>query len=104
LSLALRWGEQRGLPLTQTLARVSSEPVRVLGDAIGSLAHSAGRIAPGGVADLCLFDPGEDWAVQPGQLVSQGRHTPFAFEATGKVLRGRVRMTLVAGTIAYERR
>jgi dihydroorotase len=104
LGLALRWGEQRGLPLTQTLARVSSEPVRVLGDAIGSLAHSAGRIAPGGVADLCLFDPGEDWAVQPGQLVSQGRHTPFAFEATGKVLRGRVRMTLVAGTIAYERR
>ena len=103
LGLALRWGEQRGLPLTQTLARVSSEPVRVLGDAIGSLAHSAGRIAPGGVADLCLFDPGEDWAVQPGQLVSQGRHTPFAFEATGKVLRGRVRMTLVAGTIAYER-
>lgn len=104
LGLALRWGEQRGLPLTQTLARVSSEPVRVLGDAIGSLAHSAGRIAPGGVADLCLFDPGEDWAVQPGQLVSQGRHTPFAFEATDKVLRGRVRMTLVAGTIAYERR
>ena len=103
LGLALRWGEQRGLPLTQTLARVSSEPVRVLGDAIGSLAHSAGRIAPGGVADLCLFDPGEDWAVQPGQLVSQGRHTPFAFEATDKVLRGRVRMTLVAGTIAYER-
>jgi len=35
-------------------------------------------------------------------LISQGKHTPFAFEATGMALPGRVRATLVAGTVAHE--
>jgi dihydroorotase len=102
LSLALRWGADVGLALPATLARVTCDPVRVLGDAIGPLAGSAGRIVEGGVADLCLFDPAEDWAVTPGRLVSQGKHTPFSFATTGMRLPGRVRATLVAGTLAYE--
>jgi dihydroorotase len=44
------------------------------------------------------------WSVQPDQLCSQGKHTPFAFAATGMALRGRVRATLVAGTVAFDRR
>jgi len=39
--------------------------------------------------------------VQPGSLLSQGKHTPFAFESTGMALPGRVRATVVAGTVAY---
>lgn len=104
LSLALKWGTDAGLPLTKTLARVTSEPVRVLGDALGSLASSAGRLIEGGVADVCVFDPGCTWTVAPEALASQGRHTPFAFAATGMALPGRVRATLVAGTVAYEER
>jgi dihydroorotase len=102
LSLALKWGAGAGLPLAKTLARVTSEPVRVLGDALGSLASSAGRLIEGGVADVCVFDPETTWTVTPGALKSQGRHTPFAFDATGMALPGRVRATLVAGTVAYE--
>jgi dihydroorotase len=102
LSLALRWGQDSGLPLTQTLARVTQGPVQVLGDALGSLASSAGRLVAGGVADLCLFDPEGTWAVTPALLASQGKHTPFSFAATGMALPGRVRATLVAGTVAYE--
>lgn len=102
LSLALKWGQDAGLSLPATLARVTSEPVRVLGDALGSLASSAGRLVEGGVADLCIFDPETTWRVQPQALRSQGRHTPFAFEATGMALPGRVRATLVAGTVAHE--
>jgi dihydroorotase len=102
LSLALRWGVDAGLPLAQSLACVTRGPVGVLGEAIGSLATSAGRLVVGGVADLCLFDPGVEWALEPSALVSQGRHTPFAFEGTGMMLPGRVRATLVAGTVAYE--
>jgi dihydroorotase len=102
LSLALRWGADAGLPLARTLARVTHAPVQVLGDAIGSLASSAGRLVEGGVADVCLFDPDAEWAVSPNQLASQGKHTPFAFTSTGMALPGRVRATLVAGTIAYE--
>jgi dihydroorotase len=104
LSLALKWGAESGLGLPATLARVTSEPVRVLGEALGSLATSAGRLVEGGVADLCVFDPEATWAVQPGALRSQGRHTPFAFELTGTALPGRVKATLVAGTVAFEAR
>ena len=107
LSLALRWGQDQGLPpglsLGQVLARVTVDPVRVLGDAIGSLSTSAGRLVEGGVADVCIFDEGALWKVEPGVLVSQGKHTPFAFASTGMALPGRVRATLVAGTVAYER-
>ncbi len=102
LSLALRWGTDAGLPLATTLARVTHGPVRVLGDALGSLASSAGRLVEGGVADVCLFDPAAEWAVAPALLASQGKHTPFAFASTGMALPGRVRATLVAGTIAHE--
>ena len=102
LSLALKWGADSGLSLPATLARVTSEPVRVLGEALGSLQSSAGRLTEGGVADVCVFDPDATWAVTPGVLKSQGKHTPFAFEATGMALPGQVRATLVAGTVAYE--
>jgi dihydroorotase len=101
LSLALKWGEDAGLPLVQTLATVTSGPVRVLGDALGSLSQSAGRLVTGGVADLCVFDPKAEWQVEPALLCSQGKHTPFRAESTGTRLPGRVRHTLVAGTLAY---
>ena len=103
LSLALRWGQDSGLPLTQTLARVTQGPVAVLGDALGSLASSAGRLVEGGVADVCVFDPLAEWTVSPAVLASQGKHTPFSFSSTGMALPGRVRATLVAGTLAFER-
>ena len=104
LSLALRWGADSGLPLGQSLARVTQGPVRVLGDAIGSLASSAGRLVEGGVADVCVFDPAAEWQVTPAALASQGKHTPFSFASTGMAMPGRVRATLVAGTVAYEAR
>ena len=103
LSLALRWGRDSGMTLAQTLARVTCEPVRVLGGALDSLAGSAGRLVEGGVADICLVDPAAEWAVTPGELASRGKHTPFAFAGTGMALPGRVRATWVAGTLAFER-
>ena len=81
---------------------VTQGPVKVLGDALGSLTHSAGRLVAGGVADIVMFDPAARWQVQPSALVSQGKHTPFAFESTGFELAGRVRLTLVAGQVAHD--
>ena len=98
LGLALKWGEESGLPLSQTLATITSAPVRVLGEALGSLASSAGKLVEGGVADLCVFDPRERWTVQPAALKSQGKHTPFV----GHELAGRVKCTLVSGHVAHE--
>lgn len=102
LSLALRWAQDSGLPLSRGLAAVTAEPVRVLGSALGSLAASAGRLVEGGVADVCVFDAGASWAVTPEALASQGKHTPFAFDRTGFELPARVRFTLVAGHVAFE--
>jgi dihydroorotase len=101
LSLALKWGTEAGLTLAQALARVTSEPVRVLGESLGSLGQSAGRLVEGGVADVCVFDPEAEWQVTPGALRSQGKHTPFDAATSGTRLPGRVRHTLVAGTLAY---
>ena len=102
LSLALRWAQDAGLPISRALSVVTAEPVRVLGQALGSLSASAGRLVEGGVADVCVFDAGASWAVTPEALASQGKHTPFAFERTGFELPARVRCTLVAGHVAFE--
>lgn len=98
LSLALKWGAEAGLPLARTLATVTSAPVAVLGGALDSLGASAGRLVEGGVADVCVFDPNASWKVEPAALKSRGKHTPFG----GDVLPGRVRCTVVAGTVAYD--
>jgi dihydroorotase len=99
LALALKWGAESGLSLPATLATVTARPVRVLGNALGTLSSSAGRIVEGGVADLCLFDADARWTVAPEALRSQGKHTPFA----GHELPSRVQATLVAGNVAFER-
>ena len=97
LSLALQWGRD-GPGLARALAVLTSGPAQVLGTALGTLQASLGRLVPGGVADLCIFDPEARWTVDGAGLRSQGRHTPFA----GYELAGRVRWTLVGGQLAYE--
>ena len=70
-------------------------------------AKVAGALLPrpvtaGGDCRYCsIIDPDARWAVAPGALRSQGKHTPFAFERGGMELPGRVRATLVAGTVAF---
>ncbi|MEX2239990.1 MAG: dihydroorotase [Burkholderiales bacterium] len=91
LPLALKWGVQAKLNLAQTLARVTIAPARILG-------VDAGRIAPGAPADLVLFDPQAPFRVSAQALKSQGKNTPFL----GLELAGRVRATIVAGSVVYE--
>jgi dihydroorotase len=91
LPLVLKWGAERKLPLAKTLARVTSDPARILG-------VQSGRIETGARADLVVFDPGQHWRVVPEALKSQGKNTPFL----GYELAGRVRSTLVAGKVVYE--
>lgn len=98
LSLALKWSNDSGVGLTRALAVLTSAPAAVLGESLGTLAASAGQLVPGGMADLCVFDPAASWTVQPEALRSQGKHTPFS----GYELPGRVRCTVVGGHIAFE--
>jgi dihydroorotase len=98
LSLALKWGQASGVGLLRALAVLTHEPARVLGTALGTLQASVGQLVPGGVADLCVFDPQAEWLVEPKALRSQGKYTPFSTYA----LPGRVRHTIVGGYIAYD--
>ena len=100
LSLAVKWSQDGGVPLNRALAAITASPVQVLGSALGELQEQLGRLAEGGVADLCIVDPQAAWTVKPQELASQGKSTPFG----GYELPARVRCTLVDGRIAYERR
>ena len=91
LSLTLKWGDEAKVPLTAALAKVTSEPARILG-------IQAGAIAVGANADVCVFDPNARWKVEPARLKSQGKNTPFA----GYEMGGKVRFTLVEGHVVYE--
>ncbi len=91
LPLTLKWGAAHKLPLAVTLARITSDPARILGVATG-------RIATAAPADLALFDPGAAVRVTAESLKSQGKNTPFL----GYELAGRVRYTVVAGNVVYE--
>ncbi len=91
LSLILKWAQEAKVPLATALAKVTSEPARILG-------IEAGVLAPGVAADLCVFDPAARWNVEPAMLRSQGKNTPF----TGWEMTGKVRVTLIDGHIVYE--
>ena len=98
LGLACKWGGDSPAGLLRALAVLTSEPARVLGDALGTLQASAGRLVKGGMADVCVFDPDAAWMVKPAALRSQGKNTPFA----GHQLAARVRWTVVGGQVAFE--
>jgi dihydroorotase len=91
LPLTLKWGAARKLELGPTLARITSEPARILGVA-------SGRLSSGAPGDVAIFDLQAPWRVAPQTLKSQGKNTPFA----GYELAGRVRYTVVAGNVVYE--
>ena len=79
------------LPLTTLIAALTERPARAFGLA-------AGTLGVGAVADVVVFDPDEEWAVDPSHFASKGRNTPLA----GMTLRGRVRVTLLRGQPVYD--
>ncbi|WP_317215750.1 dihydroorotase [Gluconobacter sp. GP1] len=70
-----------GLPLMDALRLVTCAPAALLG-------ISAGTLAIGQDADLCLFDPDAVWEVTAGELPGRAQNTPFdGQKLTGRVLR-----------------
>jgi dihydroorotase len=102
LSLALKWGQQHNMSLSDTLSRITLKPSQVLESSLGTLSSSVGRLNVGGAADLCIFDPTAEWSVTQEALCSQGKHTPFAHDMSGSLMPARVKMTVVNGQIAFD--
>lgn len=94
LSLTLKWMEDsKGqVDLSQAIAKISHQAAQVAN-------LPCGQLGVGQVADICIFDPNARWKVEATSLVSQGKHTPFL----GYELPGQVKMTIVAGRVAYQR-
>jgi dihydroorotase len=75
-----------------TLIRaMSTRPAELLG-------LSGGTLRPGAVADIIVIDAETPWVLDPAELQSQCKNTPFA-EAR---FQGRVARTIVGGRTVYE--
>jgi dihydroorotase len=90
LPLTLKWAKETKLPLAKAIARVTSEPARILG-------INAGTLGVGRAADICIFDPERSVRISRDRLKSQGKNTPFL----GQELPGEVRYTLIDGHLAF---
>ena len=61
------------------------------------LSIPGGSLRPGEIADICIFDPNEEWVVDPAKLHSKSKNTCFK----GMTLKGRVKYTVLDGKIVY---
>ena len=79
------------MDLPAIIRRMSTNPADIL--------HiPRGRMSLGAVADLVIFDPDEEWTVDPHLFVSKARNTPFA----GWKVKGRVKYTIAGGNVIYQ--
>jgi len=74
------------VPLARAIELLTARPAAILGS-------SAGRIAKGAAADLCLFHPDRIWRVVAGELPGKAQNTPF----DGRALEGVVLGTWKSG-------
>ena len=81
----------RRMDLPAIIKRMSTTPADIL-------RLPRGRMSLGAQADLVLFDPDEEWTVDPEQFASKARNTPFA----GWKVKGRVKYTIVKGQVIYQ--
>jgi dihydroorotase len=91
LTAGLRLVHAGQIDLIQLLRAMSTRPAEILG-------LPGGTLRPGAPADLVVIDPDLPWVLDPEELKSKCKNTPFdEAKMTGRVVR-----TIVAGRTAYE--
>ena len=93
LALSLRLVEEGLLTLNELVAKMSTNPAKIL-------KITKGTLTKGADADVTVIDPAEEWTMDVGALRSRSRNTPFK----GWRLRGQVIFTIVGGDIKYRAR
>ncbi|MBO3797596.1 MAG: dihydroorotase family protein [Thermoproteota archaeon] len=80
------------LNLHRVLEALTKGPAGFLGDT------KLGGIVEGNVANLTVFNPKEEWRVNPEDFYTKAKHSPFK----NRVLKGRVKATLVRGELVFQ--
>ncbi len=93
LPLTLRLVNEGVLSLSEAVRKLTINPARILGLPYGAL-------SVGAPADIVIFSPMRAWKVEPKQLRSKSKNTPFG----GWELMGSVALTMVAGRFVYDER
>jgi dihydroorotase len=91
LSASLRLVSGGHVSLPRLIRAMTLRPAEILKLPVG-------RLAVGAPADVIRFDPDEPYVLDPAELHSRCRNTPF----DAARLEGRVKLTLVAGRVAHE--
>lgn len=91
LSLTLGLVEEGVLTLERAVEALSGAPAR-------AFSLNKGTLAVGADADVVIFDPHDQWQVDPTKFKSKSRNTPFA----GWKVKGRVLTTIVGGRVVFE--
>jgi dihydroorotase len=89
------------LPLVKAIAALTSGPASVVTGWAGNAGSTAARprgLVEGAPADLVVFDRSDSWQVSEESLRSKGKNSPLL----GRLLPGRVLLTIAAGRLAYE--
>lgn len=82
------------LTLVSLIAKLTSEPAKIIGDKYGNL----GTLAIGTLADITIFDPDMEWVVDTNAFASKGKNTPLA----DSTLKGKVMATISRGELVYK--
>ncbi|MCL2367036.1 MAG: dihydroorotase [Oscillospiraceae bacterium] len=91
LALALTYLYHTGkLKIGEIIQCMSTHPARIVG-------LESGVLTEGASADIVMFDPHEQWVVDPDQFKSKARNSPFS----GMELKGKVKYTISRGEIVY---
>jgi dihydroorotase len=90
LPLTLRLVHEQVIPTYTALSLLSTQPAAILGLNTGVLAENR-------PADICIYDPEDEWQLDPAAMRSRGKNTPFA----GWNLQGKVRYTIIGGRLIH---
>lgn len=91
LPVALGLVHDGTLGLLDLLDKLTRAPADILG-------LDAGRLKKGAAADITLFDPETPWRIDPDNLNSLSKNTPFE----GRLTQGRVLRTIVDGRTIFD--
>ncbi|TNF93469.1 MAG: dihydroorotase [Gammaproteobacteria bacterium] len=90
LPLVLKLVHEGFLNESQAIAAITNQPAEILG-------VNSGKLTSGMPADITIIDPNLHWWLETENINSRGKNTPFE----GWEFQGKVRHTLISGTMIY---